>query len=1156
MSHQHGHPARIATLLLVALTLGLTACLGSPARVEPAAELQEVELARRPEAEGPLDAPPVEPPDVSKITVGPAGSTGVATISGAAGTVPAGVTLAVVNLSSRNVITATANSSGAFSTNLFAPAGSTLLVKYGDDPEPFQLMWQSAMSPAIPAGFSYINPLPGASFYVDGPRAEQGTQAGAVTPFYSAGFFGDGQGAEWAGWWLAGEMTWPGPGGQVVVNGTFHATSPALNCANPPPFTPQIHFTLRSQYGPDGTARLGSTWFNAFLFTPTGLPIEHEAPAERRPLGSTAIAALACDGQQTIVGQFSHSADLPPGITDGVYQVEGWMDDGGLPLAAGLPRVTIWFHDGPVAMLVPLAFGTPAPPQIPWTLLANYAINGHQGLTAEEDRGRYQLLPRSIYPPHRVAVPMLDERTGAPIVYRLEPGSNWISSTDRRFAKPPDVPFDLPGGSLQVTVNKPDGSHDVLGPAPIAQSSVRTPSLADGMPLHEGTGHPGDIYHLYAGDDSPFAYAFDQYGPHTITLNGYVQDIYGNQYPFEATYPFMVARILDLDPAQLPTTPFKQGDAFAAGLHVFPPVPAALEIRLLHLPNSDPAQAQEIFFNGQANRFGYFQPPAGTVFRFTSPGEFRVDISAEYEAPDGTLWAGYATWGNVVENASPLIAAHGRRGMDYHSNTIDDMPLWFFNANLPPDKVGIENYYPYLSGDVHWGSEVPLPVVGGDSIHSIITLRDLTGPAETIYNLLRLHYPRATNTFRWPPDDLSLAGLEKRLDIGEAPLFMTTSSGRDPTIYPDEIDLWGYTYTSSERPDVHVREIITEDGMGTAYWRFNDTYGAQIGEPADGDQPGDIKWEFGGIVFRVPGENVNQYAIYSSLWVLLPPECDAYGCTRVTPPFQDATGAGINGGPLLSLLGQEVDMLFLPKGIRPGDVLEVGDTVAFSGHVGPPLDSRVEVTITSPTGVVRSRTWHANKIGWLYDPTFDFVANEPGRWRVQVQVVHDRPYAGNGVTPQSHNTGRVLGTSANGQFDFYVVQPESPWLLVTAPRPGVITWPNQQIEPIEIRGLAPAGTTAVRYTIHDKGIVMAQGQVVPVNGVFSLVYNATVLHELFPMLSLTAHEAIRPGLADVVSIHLLAVGGPAAANTVTLIGEEIFIGRAAFQTALPVVVRP
>ena len=115
-----------------------------------------------------------------------------------------------------------------------------------------------------------------------------------------------------------------------------------------------------------------------------------------------------------------------------------------------------------------------------------------------------------------------------------------------------------------------------------------------------------------------------------------------------------------------------------------------------------------------------------------------------------------------------------------------------------------------------------------------------------------------------------MAGLEKRLAVHEAPLFITTSSGIDAAVSPEGIDQFAYWYGSSERPDVRVREIISEDNMGTAYWRFNDTYGYQIGESAEGDLPGDLKWEFGGAVFRAPAQGTNEYAIYSSLWTLLP----------------------------------------------------------------------------------------------------------------------------------------------------------------------------------------------------------------------------------------------------------------------------------------------
>lgn len=1136
MGNRETHVRSVLWMVVVSAALLPAACLGPAAiggRVDPSVRGKSLAAPGHVQ-----DAPPSAPPDASKISVGPVDGNGVATVTGAAGAVPTDSIVAVINLSSRNVITATAGSSGTFTADLFAPPGSSLLVKYSDNPDVMQMLWQDSLT--IPGDFAYMTVLPGTTIFVDGPSQ------GSGVPFQSAGFFGPSEGPDWAGWWLAGDVQGPGgtanlqveAGDQLTVTGTFHATSPSIGCSDPPAFSPHMFIHLRDLFSADGQARLNPVWFNSYLFTPTGLPIEHEADSQRHGVGFADIVNQACVGQESFQGDFTASISVPLDLADGVYRLEADLIDGGIPLASGVPRVVVWHHFDPVASLPIITVGTPEPPRIPWTLFANHTSNGHRGVQAVEDAGHYQMLTRTILPPHQVVLPMVDVRSGEPINYRLEPGSNWLSATDRRLPNPPIFPLQLPGGNLQAEILKPDGSNETIGPVAIAQSSVRTPTVPDGTLLHEGTGHPGDIHHLYTGD-SAFTYSFDQYGPHTVLLSGAVEDVYGNQYPIDLTYEVMVARILDLDPAQLPTTPYVVGDAFTPGLHLFPPVAAAVEIRLQHMPFSDPTQLQDIVFSGQANRFGYFQPPTGTQFTFDSPGEFRVDITAEYEAPDGTLWAGYATWGNVVEGATPMIAAHGRRGMDYAELPLDDMPTWFRNQDLPPEKLGIENYYPYLSGDVHWGDEEADPAYKGDSIHSIITLRDLTGPSETIYNLLRSHFPRATNRYRNPPNEVNGAGLEARLDIGEAPLFITTVSGRDPTIYPEEIDMWGYWYASSERPDVHVREIISEDGMGTAYWRFNDTYGYQIGEPAHGDLPGDIKWEFGGAVFRVPGEGINEYAIYSSLWILLPHGCDAYGCARVTPPFQDATGAGINGGPIMSLLGEDVDMLFLPKGVRPGDVLEVGDTVAFSGHVGPPLDSRVEVTITSPGGTARSRTWHANKIGWLYDPTFDFVADEAGRWTVDVFVEHDRPYVGTGVIPQSHNTGTVLGTG--GQYEFYVVEPSSQRLLILEPKAGMITWPGGEIEPITIRGVAPAGTTAVHYTIHDKGIVMGQGSITPgAAGIFSFDYDPVALHDDFPMLSLIAHEGIREGLADEVAINILAVGGQPQATTVTLIGEEVF----------------
>jgi hypothetical protein len=532
---------------------------------------------------------------------------------------------------------------------------------------------------------------------------------------------------------------------------------------------------------------------------------------------------------------------------------------------------------------------------------------------------------------------------------------------------------------------------------------------------------------------------------------------------------------------------------------------------------------------------------------------------AQYWAEDGTLWAGAMTWGNVVEGLNSAIEAHGKRGMDYLSNTIDDMPSWFEVFNLPSEKVGIEVYYPYFSGDIHWGNEDQAP---GDSIHSIITIKEVdTGINGPIYEVIRDNYWKARAAFRWPPTDITAAGLEERLRVHEAPLFITTHSGIDAAVDPD-VDQWGYFYGSSERPDVHVREIISEDNMGTAYWRFDDTYGYQIGEGAAGDLPDDLKWEFGGAVFRIPDQGINEYAIYSSLWVLLPHGCEqsTHGCARVTMPFRDPGGVSIDGGPIMELLGEEIDMLFLPKGTRPGNVLELGDTFAFSGHVGPPLNSRVDVTVTSPGGTTRSDSFRANKIGWVYDPTFDFKVNETGRWTVDVQVVHDQDHLPSGtpkevIQSSGHNEGTVLGTQ--GSYSFYVVEPSSRRLFITSPKPGFIIWPEGRIEPIVIRGAAPLGTTTVFYTIHDKGVVMGQGSVTPdAAGIFEVVYDPVALNKDFSFLSLTSHEGLWQGLADEVAINFLATGGgQAAANTVTLIGEEVFLGNEVNSISLPAVLK-
>ena len=1089
---------------------------------------------------------PAAPPIADEILVGPPDEQGWATVSAAPGSVPPLVAVLVANLSASTLDVTASDASGAFAASLFAPPGSSLLIKY--DPTAEVLAGFYAATADTTAGpldpsTGDLPSLPGTMIYAGAPpSAGDDWQA-----FDSAAGLMQTAPRGWAGLQLSGVLaTQPGglpgmgvlPGETITVTADLRLTSPDVMCTLPITFDIRADLVLHRQFAADGHAYPGADDFSAYLLTPTGLPIEHNLHGEDVSIGTALLQTWSCAGPHVFQSDLTISASLPPTLPEGIWLPLIRFHYTGVPLSSDLPLVVVWYHTLETSFLPPLRVGAPAPPRLPMALFADYPSNGHRGVPAREDQGLFHLQTWVTYPPQQVVLPRLDERTGESVTYQLEPGSNWLSLTDRRLPHPLHVPFSFPSGSLTAEVVRPDLQVDVLGPATLRQSSLRTPTVPGGSQIAQRTGTVGDVYHLDTGDPR-FAYSFPLDGPYTIHLSGEVEDIYGNVYLVGGTYDLVVARILDLAPAQLPGMPYYQGDSFAPGLHINPPVAADVTIQVVHLPFSDPAQAITHTISGRANRFGYFQPEAGAAARFEAPGEFRVDVSAAYVADDGALWIGSATWGNVVEGTAARIEAHGRRGLDYTGWPIDDQPAWFFVDQLPTHKLlGVDTYVPYFSGDIYWGRQDAQP---GDSIQPAVTIRDTTGASQTIYDLLRDHVDNALGEFRRPPtDEASSANLEARIAINEAPLFLAADGKRDPAIYPEALRLLAYGYNASERPNARVREVICQDMLSVGYWGFQDTYNYQIGVPADGDQPGDIKWNFGGAVLRTldPQNPIAEYGAYASFWVLLP-DGDPVG-PRITPPFQDAVSS-INGGPILVLGGQEIDMLFLPRGVSPGDLLEVGDTVSFSGHVGPPLDSRVDVTITSPGGVQHSRSWHADKIGWLYDSHFDFVADEAGRWTVDVLVEHDRPYLPTGLTPATHNTGTVLGSG--GRYEFYVVEPDSPRLFLTGPQPGFLAWPNWEVEPILIRGVAPTGTTAVHYTIYDKGVVMGQGTLTPgPAGEFVLTYDAEALHADFPMLSLTAREGRWEGLADEVSIRFLAVGGgPPRAAAVTLIGEEVFV---------------
>ena len=149
--------------------------------------------------------------------------------------------------------------------------------------------------------------------------------------------------------------------------------------------------------------------------------------------------------------------------------------------------------------------------------------------------------------------------------------------------------------------------------------------------------------------------------------------------------------------------------------------------------------------------------------------------------------------------------------------------------------------------------------------------------------------------------------------------------------------------------------------------------------------------------------------------------------SRVMPPFQGAAG-GPSGGPLFTVHGREVDIFFVPLGVRPGAVLETGDSFRLAGPIMPTLPSRIDYTVIAPDGTTRALDGRANAVGYFYDADDDFVLDQPGLWTVELTVTHDGLTSAGPVAPPFPTGGPLTPDGAT--FTFIVADPETHGLSV------------------------------------------------------------------------------------------------------------------------------
>ncbi len=1061
------------------------------------------------------------PPRASLITIGAPDDLGVATVSGAAGAVEALSAVMVANLQTQQVSLAASNADGSFSAKIFAPPGSFIQVKH--DPTGRYLPEQNFNGTL--SGFSVP---PGTVIYVP---AASGFATGAVANYYDSlhgspdfwrwerfGVVDPGQ------WWASGTLdkTSYAPGDSFTAGGKITVYSRNIDSSlDVSKVQIQLNLQFDRLFDTSGRAFQPIHQFSSTMMTPTGLPIEEMAGGA--PAGQIRIDNVRLAGPSRLEADWSVDTRVPSNFPPGLYRPTIGGQFHGIPLTARHLDVFPSVESGPKsgAALPEVRVGAPGKQRLYWVLGIDDIENGLRGGVAVEDRGKFAVASHVITSTEAQIVP--------PRRYRLEPYVPMIAYSTARLTDTPLIPLRFPSGSLTVRVTKPDGSVDDLGSAPFAQSTSRTPLTRSGLFISNSSASVTDFYQLTTLDPR-FDYDFTQFGRYTVQMSGTVDDVWGNRYEGGGTYEVDVARPLDLEFGVLPGTPFEVGNRFAPLVVVQPPVAADVEIKLRLLPNSDSTKAVVQTISGRANRFGFFAPRDGLAM--LAPGEYRADVTARFTDAGGTLWVGAATWGSVVATPNAAIVTKGRRGFDGVNDRIQQQWLHVRDARAGGDHL----MFPFHGGDVMWMQK-------DDPAADIpeITLQDGDGTFG----------PRVTARRRLTSTQFDGFQIwDQRLAAGEIPLFSSSSTSIAPVFDPDNTDQWGYFYGAAERPGVHVREVISGDSNGNGYWRFNDNYHFQLGNGTGGDLPNDFKFQFGGAVWRQPKDNFFYYGAYASLFVLLPFH-DAEG-GRIFPAFQ-GNGGGPSGGPLFTLKGKAIDLFFHPTGVRPGTILQLGDIASFAGYSAPPLPSKIEVTITSPSGLRRTISGRASKVGYFYDPGYDFAVNEPGVWTAKVSILFDGTTSAGPVQPP-YPTGDVLG-SRGGEFNFYVVRGDSAPLAL-APMPQVVH-PAQGRITFTVNPPPGLHDMFLSYTATMPGFILEESSGgSPFAPPLAYTYDAQTLAKDFPNLDLFDGDGGTG--ADTVSISLFLSGTDAAgqrqyfARQVVIQGEELQMPE---QTAAPIPAR-
>lgn len=923
------------------------------------------------------------------------------------------------------------------------------------------------------------------------PRLEN-----SATPFYIAGPVA--QGASY--WFAQGRVSSlsPAAGETLTIELDVSLLAPNL------PLT-TADLTLRGQLGlqPVGvSATLANNGWSSLLTT-SGLAIDNLSGDVYLGETQTEWVYVTRRSDRLVFG-LRFTVTLPEALPEGIYiptfngfvetpdgQIRLWSDNGLFGTGNGVSEFLL------TRLPIPLNIGGVMDTRLYWTLFHNHPSDGSRGILPEEDKGRAALSNRVKWNAETYIL--------APGQYPIEPYIPNLLANHYRLTTAPLIPLLLPGGRLTVQVTRPDGTLDDLGGIAIVQNQLSSVEINERDRF--GAQSPIDLFRLTTLSANLKAYNFDQYGDYTIRVTGTIEDIYGNRYSGGGTYRMTIAEPLDLLSGVLTGTPFEVGDVFYAGLRVSPGLPVSVSTRLQIYPldGSDPIHYE---IDGTANRYGHFVPSEQAPWQFDVPGEYLVDYNVRFTGEDGRLWAASLRGAGVIGKPNTPLIARGQRGLDAYDPVNEARPAWFTTRKYPAaGGVSPRLLYPYHQGDIAVYQDT-----ANSGIRPILQIQDLEGSYSA--------WLQGTLPNYRSPIGLTITEAAQHDALPILMVLGGPESPIQPALLPDLIVNKAYAYVSAVRPGASVRQMILgdDDPLLPTYWDADDPLNGQIGAGINGDRLGDYVFLFGGAIVRNPEAAIEEATIYAALGLAGVREGDLLDA-RVYPPHNGASG-GPNSGPLLVLDEQPYDLFFHLTGVRPGQVMEIGEQFAWVGQAAPTLPTRVRVTITAPSGEVRQFEGVTNAIGYFYDPAQDFAVNEVGLWTVEVlTIATDANSAGRLEAP--FPTGTVPGAREN-RFTVYVTRPNSPPLTWNRGDDIETNTPAAGLFNFTVN--IPAGLTEVQayQTVTMPGYILDSGRL-NATSTAGYQYNPPELARQFPNLE-PEGRGLTAAASDVVTITFVVIG--------------------------------